>query len=1001
MFGTNKRAVFFSADALIALLIIFFVLLIAFLSREETRHESDLPQDVLDVLSDLQVGEADSVYVQNLIALGEITNLNNSLLEQIGEFYVYDIDKARALAEDILSDIDVNENFGVWYGSTLIYSRNSSSYENADNVDTARKLLSGISNGTGVTGYSARAFLSSSQLSKYFYFGGYVGDGNISFIVDYSGNISSAEIEAAINNDFEIFVNGISAGIFSGSSSQTSPVNYTIPIFGFNSGENLVEIKGQNLYSAGGFFRITYFADVSYAQEERYHFPGISGAVNLYDGFYVPGVLDELDIFLHLNSSSETFLLIGNTTVFNGTTNGEQEINIDDADLSALLDYNSLSMQTVPIRLGLENVSFITQTRNVDVISVTDLSGSMAGSLIAEAKEATKQLIDVILNYSNNYVALATYDTWQRSSHSYPLSNDTLALKNEVDSFAIDGYTCICCGILRAINCFDPTVLDEDFNGQTSGANPIGWSLSESNGNIDITSSSLEGDRGVLVQRSSSGDPSMNHYFAPQEDPVSVEFLVRHNSGSGRVRLEIEAADDSFSGSYTNYIIFKMYNGWIRNNAAQVTPYVVGTTYRIRIEVVPGSSNYDLYVNDALVGDNLAVSNTRNNVARVLFRTENNQISYTLDDLEVYLTDEICDTDLNRNKAMVVMSDGAANRACGLDPVSDYDLDGDTSNDDDDHAVQAACDAYNNYGITVHAVGFGGGAEEATLQRIAGCGNGSYYFADVGELSQLYEQIAEDIVSTYSEQTLEITGNLHTQLYPDSYIEYSYNSSVSPFGLIFTLESLFDDESSGSFDVPANAQVLEAEVTSYSGTKWTQTVSLGNSTIYNLSSYGSDYISLGDPFVINLPAYLIGNGTSVVSLTTATGPQNVSGGSDANKIIYTLQKNSTAFSPIVAIAGGCNWNVEFEDGSFVNVTIPSNYNGTDICYYNYLNSGSQIANDNDAFQISVANLLHGLDIDLDGRIDFIFSQEDLQVSLSEVSGIPFTWSSEVQARRWY
>ena len=35
-----------------------------------------------------------------------------------------------------------------------------------------------------------------------------------------------------------------------------------------------------------------------------------------------------------------------------------------------------------------------------------------------------------------------------------------------------------------------------------------------------------------------------------------------------------------------------------------------------------------------------------------------------------------------------------------------------------------------------------------------------------------------------------------------------------------------------------------------------------------------------------------------------------------------------------------------------------------------------------------------------GKIDVPFNEQDLQISLTEITGIPFTWSTEVQVRIW-
>ena len=248
---------------------------------------------------------------------------------------------------------------------------------------------------------------------------------------------------------------------------------------------------------------------------------------------------------------------------------------------------------------------------------------------------------------------------------------------------------------------------------------------------MEVTSESLEGDRAVLIRRTSGGSSGQFSYLyrnlVPQEDEVFVEFLFNHSVGNGRARFEIHGGS-----SYSNYITVKMYNGQIRNGDTAVTPYNLGQIYKIKVDVVPNSATYDLYVDDVLVGDNLAVSSTRSTVSRIYFRPEStSSIDFIIDDTKVNLTNNLC-SDISlaeKFNSMIVMSDGQANIGCAMDPVPDRDTDGDITNDPDDHAIEAACRAHEDYNITVYAIGFGGGADQFTLQQIADCGGGDYYFS--------------------------------------------------------------------------------------------------------------------------------------------------------------------------------------------------------------------------------------------------------------------------------
>ena len=856
-----KRGIFFSIDALIALAIILGIVLLAIPITQNLRTAQNLHYDTLETLSSLQIGEIDNSYVQTLIQNGEIKNLNQSILEQIGEFYVTNITLARELAESVLPQINPRANIGIWYGNTLVVSRNNTPYEDATNIETARQIISGISAGENITGFSSRAQLTNNQLRKYFNFGGYIGDGNISAEINYEGNITSAELELAIDKNFSVYVNSQSVGNYEGSNSDTIPINHEIPITYFQEGENLIELKGDNLRIAGGFLKIEYENATIYEQPNRYRFPGIEGLINLYDSFYIPGNLSSLSISLHMNSSvTNTILTIGNTTIYNGTTLDEETITFSNSELSSLLNYDSLSEETIPLRLGLENVSFIQNiTYIADTFSVTDISGSMTScgeyaqplvcsytclfggqkscqvsdpsectgnvcggscfipfghSLECEktaldlAKEANNVFIDAVLNSTGNRVGLVGYATSAPETEAHNLSTSTSSLKDKVDNWIASGETCICCGINKAI----------------------------------------------------------------------------------------QKLDESST---------------------------------------PG-----------------------------------------------------------RSRSMVVMSDGIANRQCAEQGTGSATQD----------AIQAACDAYEDYNITVYSIGFGEGADESTLQQIASCGNGAYYFGNADEISQIYEDIAETIIETsFSEQTIETEGNLYTRLYPDSYIEFDYNQTTQPAGLISTVEKTFDNSTTGTFNLPSNSTVVESRIISYSGSKWTQTVNANGQNVYNINDYGEDYLLIGDPYTVNIPSDLI-QSQNTITLTTGLSPLNASAGSASNKIIFTTAKNFSAFSAISPTAQGCIWHIQFEDDSEIQATIPSTYTGSENCYYNVtLPQGvTERYNANDAHQVAVFNLLKELDFDdpINYKIDVPFTSQDLQITLNEIQGIPFPWSSEVQIRIW-
>jgi hypothetical protein len=155
----KKRGIFFSVDALMALIIIFLSILVIYPTINYVPEKSYLQEDILNVISSINVGEIEDPYIEQLILDGKIDNLNKSVLEQIGEFYITNITLAKSFSEFIFENIDERENIGIWYGDDLIYSKNETSFETAKSITVERQIISGIEKGKNTTGFVAKAWL--------------------------------------------------------------------------------------------------------------------------------------------------------------------------------------------------------------------------------------------------------------------------------------------------------------------------------------------------------------------------------------------------------------------------------------------------------------------------------------------------------------------------------------------------------------------------------------------------------------------------------------------------------------------------------------------------------------------------------------------------------------------------------------------------------------------------------------------------------------------------
>ena len=205
-------------------------------------------------------------------------------------------------------------------------------------------------------------------------------------------------------------------------------------------------------------------------------------------------------------------------------------------------------------------------------------------------------------------------------------------------------------------------------------------------------------------------------------------------------------------------------------------------------------------------------------------------------------------------------------------------------------------------------------------------------------------------------------------------------------------------------------RVADAKVVSYSDFHWTDEVVLDSAlfvnatTVFNLSFFSSDYVRLGDPYEIQIPAYLLTNGTYNLTISTGDSPINYTGCSLNNSMIYTaLVPSATARSGVVEKTEGCEWTLQFEDDTNSTKPIPEDYNGSKKCSYTETNYtlADGAYDPNDAYDVAVYSLLRALDFDDNGKIFVNLDAADIEIVITTVSSVPYLWGpSLVRVRVW-
>ncbi len=373
----------------------------------------------------------------------------------------------------------------------------------------------------------------------------------------------------------------------------------------------------------------------------------------------------------------------------------------------------------------------------------------------------------------------------------------------------------------------------------------------------------------------------------------------------------------------------------------------------------------------------------------------------------------ILDGRVDSTWSLVIMTDGKATMApLDPDPLDTYSIDAYMPQDYDHHddysntgfiaAREAARQAYDEYGIRVYTVGFGSSVKQDDLIDIAQAGNGTYYFADnKADLINVFTNISTQIFNISREaQTFLYPGTAEdTILYPDSYIQYTYTPTTEKkYGEISITRTTdrFNDviTCNGTVNVLNASKLSEFKVTSYSDNHWTDNVvitnSMGSDEVYQLWDITDNYTKVGDPYTIQIPVEKIAVGEdNIITIETGDNETTRTGCSSDNMAIYTQQlKGLVGYGNVYSIGQGCEWNIEFNDGSITTFNIPEYYNGTETC--NYTESQTTTTYD-DALNDAVYRLLKSIDIEDDSKVDVLFESDMLEIKQTSAGGVRSLW----------
>lgn len=124
----GKRGYIFTVDAFIAMLIITIGVILVYMAYTlvpDIYQQQAISQDVMIIFSTTEIESLNSNYINEQQASGNITNMKNTIFEQIAEFYAKDmIGEAQNMTRNMSESlIPYQYYYEIWLDNKLMYNK--------------------------------------------------------------------------------------------------------------------------------------------------------------------------------------------------------------------------------------------------------------------------------------------------------------------------------------------------------------------------------------------------------------------------------------------------------------------------------------------------------------------------------------------------------------------------------------------------------------------------------------------------------------------------------------------------------------------------------------------------------------------------------------------------------------------------------------------------------------------------------------------------------------
>jgi hypothetical protein len=165
-FISGTKGFFFTLDGILAASLMLLLLILLpkiFLSQAPIATTVFNANDAVNVLAEMKVNEVNSTYIQALISNNTIERPDQSVLEQIGEFWaVGEFNNAANLSNEVLGSVITNYELVI--GDDVITGTSNPTTQ----LVAAKRMVSGIERSKPKLGFSARAFATQTRKNNTF-----------------------------------------------------------------------------------------------------------------------------------------------------------------------------------------------------------------------------------------------------------------------------------------------------------------------------------------------------------------------------------------------------------------------------------------------------------------------------------------------------------------------------------------------------------------------------------------------------------------------------------------------------------------------------------------------------------------------------------------------------------------------------------------------------------------------------------------------------------------